>query len=264
MLSTQQPLEINLDKVVIGSSLAAVMCAFYNKFKIIYTDTLKPDIYDTVEDYGLGNSRLDAWNKHIFQLSIAGYIPFGEKVKHIRYVDNNTIKVVTKQEGVYTVRFKELYVFDTNNFMDLPPHLSKTSEEIRVLDWFKVESGDLKKVSTRFRKTKFINQIIIDHDKELPVCVVSFIKESKLEETQEHLVKIKTESKLSRIDNEINLEHVKRELYPLGKEVYEDFDNVIFSYVDEKLMYELRRKRAKIDYMKFVRIILGIANDRDE
>ena len=136
MFSTQQPLEINLDKIVIGSSLAAVMCAFYNKFKIIYTDTLKPDIYDTVEDYGLGNSRLDAWNKHIFQLSIAGYIPFGEKVKHIRYVDNNTIKVITKQEGVYTVRFKELYVFDTNNFMDLPPYLSKTSEEIRVLDWF--------------------------------------------------------------------------------------------------------------------------------
>ncbi len=254
---------ITLDRIVIGSSLEAVLCAFYNKLKLIYTRNLQPDVHDTIEDYGLGTSKHDAWNKHTFQLSLAGYTPFGDKIKHIRYVDKNTIKVITKEEGVYTVIFQELYVFDDHEFLDIPPHLSSDKDEVRILDWFKVVEGDISSHESIQNKNRFINQIIFYKDKK-EVCVVSYVKTEELDSKQEHLVRVKTESILSNPGNDIILDHRDRQIFDLGKNIYEDFDNVTFSYADHKIMYDLRRVRAKIDYMKYLRIKLGIANDRDE
>ena len=254
-----------LDKIVIGSSLEAIMCAFYNKFKILYSRLSRPDEYDIVEDYGLGKSRLETWNKHMFQLSLAGYVPFSDKIKHIRYVDKDIIKVITKEENVFTIKYNEIYVFDDYNFLDLPPSTSKTSEEVRILDWLKVTEGKIDpNTENIFNRNKFMNQIFFDKKSDTDICVISYCKQSKLDTVEEHIVKVKTESLLSTEENPISLDHVRREIFPLGKEVYEDFDNVIFSYTNEKLMYELRLEWRRIDYMKYLRIKLGISNDRDE
>mgnify|MGYP006268203695 CR=1 FL=1 len=264
MLKNTPPLEIDLGRIVIGSSLEAVLCAFYNKLKLIYTTRIAPDPYDTMEEYGLGTNKLDAWNKHVFQLSMASYVPFGDKVRHIRYVDENTIKVITKEENVYTVKYKKLYVFDDDNFLDLPPSLSKTSEELRVLDWFRVEGGDKSKIDNRFTGSKFLNQIIYNPDSDTEICAISYMKEKELDVYPEHLARIKSEKRLSTKINTVTLEHIRRDIFPLGKEVYEDFDNVIFFYIDARSIYRVRRKRAKIDYMKYLRKTLGIANDKEE
>lgn len=258
-----KPLEIELDKIVIGSSLEALLCAFYNKFKMVYTRTQRPDPYDIIEDYGLGTSRRDAWDKHMFQMTLAGYVPFGEKIRHIRYTDKNTIKVITHEDNVHTVKFNELYVFDDYNFMDIPASTKKTNDETRVVDTLKVMEGNLKELTSSFNKSKFLNQVIIEKDKKQIVCI-SYLKGKKLDETPESLVRIKTESFLSDKKNNITLEHIDRKIYPLGKEIYEDFDNVVFSYVPEELMYKIRKTWVKIDYKKYLRIKLGIANDRDE
>lgn len=258
------PLEMNFDKIVIGSSLEALLCAFYNKFKILYTRTLMPDEYDLVEDYGLGPNRKAAWEKHMFQLSLAGYTPFVDKIKHIRYVNRDTIKVITKEEGVYTIKYNELYIFDDYNFLDLPVNAKKSNKNIRILDWFRLEKGKVDQEEPIFNRTKLLNQIIIDKKEDSDICVVSYAKDNKLSEFEEHVCRIKTENMLSSDFNKIRLTHIKREIIPIDKELYDDFDNIIFSYTEEKYMYELRRIRAKIDYMKYLRIKLGIANDRDE
>ena len=264
MSKNTPPLEIDLGRVVVGSSLEAILCAFYNKLRLIYTRCIKPDEYDKMEEYGLGTSKLDAWNKHMFQLSIAGYVPFADKIKHIRYVDENTIKAITKEDSVYTIKYKKLYVFDDDNFLDLPPSLSKTSDELRVLDWFRVESGDLTKIDNKFRGAKFLNQILYNPKSDSDVCAISYIKESQLDEYPEHLARIKTEKYISRTTNTVTLQHIKRDIFPQGKEVYEDFDNVIFFYLDARSIYRVRKKRVRVDYKKHFRMKLGIANERDE
>lgn len=264
MRNNNKPLVLNLDKIVIGASLEALLCAFYNKIKLLYTRSLQPDEYDIIEDYGLGSNRHDIWSKHMYQLSIAGYVPFANKIKHIRYVDKNTIKVITHEESVITVKYNELYVFDDYNFLDLPPSIKKTNEEVRVIDWFKLVEGSLQGIENKFSRDKFMNEIHIDKKIDSDLCVISYIKDPEIVNYPESLCRIKTESLLSTKKNDIVLEHVKRELYPLGREVYEDFDNVIFSYAEEKVMYQVRRWWAKIDYMKYFRLKLGISNDRDE
>lgn len=258
------PLELNFDKIVIGSSLEAVLCAFYNKFKILYTRSLTPDEYDIIEDYGLGPKRKETWEKHMFQLSMAGHVPFTDKIKHIRYVDRDKIKVITNEEGVYTVKYNELYIFDDHNFLDLPVNAKKSNKNIRILDWFRIDKGKVDHEKPIFNRTKLLNQIIIDKKQDSDICVISYTKDNKLNEFEEHVCRVKTESMLSSPDNKINLTHLRRDIISIDKELYDDFENIIFSYTEEKYMYELRRIKAKIDYMKYLRIKLGIANDRDE
>lgn len=258
------PLEFKFDKIVIGASLEALLCAFYNKFKILYTRSLIPDEYDIVEDYGLGSKRKETWEKHMFQMSIAGHVPFSDKIKHIRYVDRDTIKVVTKEEGVYTVKYNELYIFDDYNLLDLPVNSKKSNKNIRILDWFRVVEGSIENNDSIFNRTKLFNQIVFNKKDDSDLCVISYLKDNKLNDFEEHICRVKTENMLSAEDNNISLLHIKREIIPIDKELYDDFDNVIFSYTEEKYMYELHYRRARIDYMKYLRIKLGIANDRDE
>lgn len=246
------------DKLVVGSNLEAILCAFYNKLTLVYTRNLIPDDSDIIENYGLGTSRLDIWKNHIYQLSVAGYIPFQNIIQHIVYIDKETLKVVTKEENIYYIKFKELYVFDDHNILDLPADLKRASEDIRLIDTFEVVCGETEDLESFENKTKFINQIII---KNKNIKVVSHIKKEEIHKYEPFLVKIKTENILSSDDNEIELNHVSRDVYDLEKNVYEDFDNVTFSYADEKLIYEIRKKHVKIDYMKYFRMKLGISDD---
>lgn len=272
------PLEISYDNLVIGCSLEAVMFAFYNKIKIIHTRPLIPDIADNIKDYGLGTNRKNIWQKHVLQLSLAGYVPFENKIKYIRYVDINTLKLITFEENTYIIKFNKLYVFDDYNFLDLPISISRTSDEIRVLDWFKLARGSVYGLESIQSKSKFINQIIFykniknKFNDVNDICVVSYFKKKELDKYPEHLVKIKTEAAIEQhsiankknINISISLEHIERQTIDLGKDIYEDFDNALFVYTDEKLMYDFHRTWVKIDYMKYLRMKLGIANDRDE
>lgn len=246
------------DKLVIGNNLEAVLCCFYNKLNLIYTRNSIPDESDIIQNYGLGSSRRDIWLNHTFQLSVAGYIPFQDKVLHIVYLDKETLKIVTKEENIYYIKFKELYVFDDFNILNLPVDLKRASENVRMIDTFKSTEGNVEELESIESKTKFMNHIILKNNM---VKVISYVKKEDIDKYEAFLVKIKVENILSSVDNEIELEHSNREIYDLEKNVYEDFDNVTFSYADDKLMYEIRKKHVKIDYMKYFRMKLGISND---
>lgn len=244
---------LNYDKIVIGSSLEALLFAFYNKLKIIYTRNLQPNSIEIIEDFGLGNNKKNIWDKHAFQLLLAGYIPFENKVKHIRYISKNEILIITKEDKTYNVSFNNLYVFDDYNFLDLPISSESTSSEYRIVDRFKYKSKKIDRENIQ-RQEKFINQIIFEDKKE--ILVVSFIKKIDLDKTPEHLIKIKTENILNEL--KLNLDHDNRQIYDLGQNVYEDFDNVCFVYTDAKLMFDFHKRWVKIDYMKYLRLKMGL------
>jgi len=279
----KMPLELKYDKIVIGSSLEAVLYAFYNRIKLIYTRILQPDENATIEDYGHGTKKYDIWNKYAFQLTLAGYVPFGDKVDHIRYVDENTIKITTREEGVYKVTFNKLYLFDDHNLQDIPGHCGTTSDEVRVLDWFHMHKGVKNKFDGYQQDTRLMNNVVFYkkpksyNGLKKHICVISQIKRDELEKYKEHYIKIKTEtllpSLLSNKSNdgdeeiikipEIEIEHIDREVFELGQNIYEDFDNVVFVYTTPKILFDANFRRVKIDYMKYLRLRLGIADAKD-
>lgn len=265
-------LQINLGNVVIGSSLEALLYAYYNKYKVIFTKRQVPDQFDEYVDFGLGPTADSVWNKYMFLLTLAGYVPFSDTVKHIQYVDLNTLKIVTHEESVVYIKYDNLYVFDDKQFLDLPVSLKTTSDRVRIVDWFRVETGAIHEHNFVQNKTNFMNQVIFFRNKinkslkRKDVCVVSYCKKDKIEEYPEHLVKIKTEQLMCDLGIEtatkhkvsISIDHRIREIKEFGKNVYEDFDNVKFIYDDARFIYQTNQRRRKIDYMKYVSMKLGI------
>ncbi len=266
------PLEIKYDKIVIGSSLEAFLFAFYGKHKILYTRQQIPDHLEKIEEYGLGTSKLDAWNKIAIQLSMGGYVPFENKIKHIRYVDANTLKVITHEETVCTIIFNKLYVFDDLNFLDLPPSLKTTSDKVKILDWFYAERGYLHDHDYIENKSDFMNQVVFfkngrhKDSGHKDICVVSRCVQQDIDKYPEHLVRIKTENLMRKLGIEtatkwktyIKIIHMKRDIISYGQNIYENFDNVEFIYDDAKFIYQINQRRVKIDYMKYLRLKLGL------
>lgn len=252
--------EIYFDKLVIGSSLEALLFSFYGKHKTIFARSLMPSFLEEIEDFGLGTSKYNIWNKIAFQLSLAGYFPFGNKIKHIVYQENNTVKVVSNEEKIYYIKYKQLYIFDDYNIYDLPPSLSTTSDEIRISDWFYVDKGDVQNYDLLKNDSKFINEVIFFKNpqkrrvKRKDICVISYCKKSELEKYPEYLVKIKLEGSL----DGIKLNHIHRDIYEYGQNIYENFDGVQFVYDDAKFIFDINQRRHKIDYMKYLRLKLGI------
>lgn len=264
------PLEITMDNVVVGSSLEALLFAFYGKYKVLYTRLSRPDTLEKLEEFGLGISKQQAWDKHIFQLELSGYIPFNDKISHIKYIDSETLKIITNEEGIYYVKYKKIFIFDDHQIDNLPPHTSSTSNKIKLIDWFHVERGDHHKYDYIKNNSDFMNEVIFfksskrKSSQRKDVCVVSYCDKETIQKYPEHLLKIKTESYMKELGivktnkSSIKLNHIKRDIIEYGQNVYENFDNCEFVYDDCKTIYELNQGRHKIDYMKYLRLKMGI------
>lgn len=243
----------NNTNIVIGSSLEAVLFSYYNKYKLLYTKNMQPLFIEEIEDFGLGTDKKIIWDKHIFLLSLAGYVPFENKIKHLRYIDKNNLVVITNKDHVYNINYNKLYIFDDADFLDLPLSISSTSSLCRIIDFF---SYNGKKIETEniLRKDDFLNQIVFEDKRK--ILTVSYCTKDKLDNFPEHLMKIKLDGILS--DKKIKIDHYKREIFDLGRNIYNNFDNVEFIYDDAKTIFTFHKRWVKIDYLKYLKLKLSL------
>lgn len=271
--SKKQPLSLSYDNLIVGSSLEAVLFAHETQTPLINTRLERPYYFEAIDDFGLGTNKLEIWNKYSFILSLSNLMPFSNKIKHIRYVDANSITAVTIEEKSLKIKFNRLFVFDDHKFYDLPPETGVTTNENLVVDWLKVLSGKHHEHDIICRDNKFINKIIFypgakpRPDKQAKDCLsLSYLTDSQLynDKYAEYVVKIKTE-KLMAENNirqngniKIAVEHLRRDVIKLGRNTYEDFDNVIFMYAEPKSTWEFGNKRSKINYQRYLKSKLNL------
>jgi hypothetical protein len=55
---------------------------------------------------------IDKWNEIMFFLSLTNLCPFSDNVQAIRIIDDNNLKVITKQNFTCNIHFKELIISD--------------------------------------------------------------------------------------------------------------------------------------------------------
>ncbi len=244
---------IHYDSVVVGASLEAVLYCYFNKLKLIYTRNLQPDYTEKIKDFGLGIVKKDIWDKYFFLLSLSGFNPFENKIKHIRYEIDNKISIVSKEDNLYKVSYNNLYIFDDYNFFDLPLSKFSTSSKYRIVDTFryKIKQLDIENLE---REEDVLKQIFFEEKKK--IIVVSYIEKNNIENIPEHLIKIKTQSHIG-IKN-LELDHLERKIIDLGQNVYEDFEKIKFLYLDAELIYSFFKKKSKIDYLKYLNIKLDL------
>lgn len=165
---------MRLDEVVVGRGLNALVYAYCKDAVLIRTPEMGPPPFDFFEPtldlslllfprttYALktnvgirtvGIPKLDLWDRLSYMMSIAGQLPFSDKVKSIRIdSEQKTISVAAGNTST-ALEYSNLRVFDTSQLYGLESHTLNEFEKeqsanflppkiFRILDWFNVRSG---------------------------------------------------------------------------------------------------------------------------
>ena len=148
------------DKIVIGSSVAALLYSYFNNLPVIFTDIEKPKFFErfgldtNFDELGFNTKTTSiftgsgsclvgvpkdyVWGRLIYLLSFAGLMPLSDKAVSIRLEDQNTLKVSTEYSRFVRFKFNELVVFSDENLQGIK---SEDNRLYKVLDWMNVRSG---------------------------------------------------------------------------------------------------------------------------
>ena len=148
------------DKIVIGSSVSALLYSYFNNLPIIFTDIKKPRFFErfgldtNFDEVGfntkttsiftghgsclVGVPKNYIWGRLIYLLSYAGLMPISDKAISIRLEDQNTLKVSTEYSRFVRFKFNELCIFADDNLHGIQ---SEDDCLYEVVDWMNVRSG---------------------------------------------------------------------------------------------------------------------------
>jgi hypothetical protein len=247
-MNNKQPLVLSCDDIVIGSSLEAVFFAHNLKCKLLFTRNLCPFEFEVFpSEYNFNCTPYEFWSQHMFELSMAGYIPISNAVT-IYLVDKNRLKVVTETENIVYIDFKHMYVFDDNELYDIPIETDTVDKHVTIYDFFYYKRFN------KLRDTKSTEDTHFYVHKMKKYCIVKTIaNESEIPE--EYTVRLRTLSKFKeeKPDKKKIFEHIKRYIVYHRRNVRQDTENITFCYPDFYTLYRFSKKRQKIDYMRYLR-----------
>ena len=157
------------DRVVVGSTLPALLYAYCNNLTIVFAkqgapnhfefigpdfDLSKFHIYNDVMTLDMlegkqrqfGIPQLDLWKHLMCFLSLGGNVPMADKTVSLRLEDDNTLKAITDGSRFGRFKFNELIVFD-ENIEGLPSApIEQAKDQYKVIDWMDIKSGKNQKI----------------------------------------------------------------------------------------------------------------------
>jgi hypothetical protein len=242
----QRTLELQYDQLVIGSDLSALSYCYINKCPTIFLTVDRPYEYN---EKGIWEEDIALWNDMAYMLSNDKYIPFSDKIISIRLENEKQLKIITKFGLSATVNFKKLIISNDKNIEGLPPPISKTNYDNWVIDWFDVNVGVLHdlwfiddKENDFVKKIYFyISQRFYKNVTKKDLLSVSKITDQNLnsDDYNHNIARIKTikmmidagiKGRWDKINENYvkpRLTSVKRDIYPLGKNIYNNLPNNI-------------------------------------
>lgn len=260
--SKGEPLKLSYRHLVVGSSLEALLFAYYNRYHIVWTQNLCPLPFELLkEDFGLGVRAYDIWSHHAFLMGLAGLIPFGDNIGTARLLDDGTLRLVSREDYIYTISAEHLHVFDDSDLRDIGTPEKCLVDAYRVIDWFRpvfMETWRLADYYRRkdplFRETYLYEGV----NKSKNVCSFSYCTQSQINSDKfpVYLASVKMESYLKRltgIDNQrARSRHTDRQVLNLSKNLYRDRDNIKFYNISPRMVYEVSRSQ-KLDYATYLK-----------
>ena len=203
--------------VVIGSDLNAVDFACKNRFHLLRNRNPHYHSYDDAEE---------EWAGKIYGLYTKGLVPFSDKILRMRVSEaDKTVKVYSHQ-GVYSVNFSNIYLFDDENVEGAS--LDREVVNYKVVDWFDCKGVLMRQQELRgddnfIKKIGFYLSRRIDGNKKYAdIFCESWLTQQQLDsfDHSETMARFKAEQTLRShgIDN-FSLNFWKREKYPVYEEV---------------------------------------------
>lgn len=151
--------EYEVDELVIGANLSAILYAYKNQSPVLFSFPSPPHLFERfAEDVDLstfgiqkeskvfkypnketteGNPKLELWNKVIFDLGICGLVPLSSGVESMRLGEDNVLQVFTRTRS-FTYRYNTLRVFELDQMSGLN---TVQSGKNKILDWVNIRAA---------------------------------------------------------------------------------------------------------------------------
>jgi len=199
---------IKHDKIVVGSSLKAVMFAFINELPIFFSVPQKPFFFnklpvdldlsflsihnEKIKLNGIGAEKEvglpqeDLWNKLMFILSYVGKSPLADFCDSMRY-NGETLVFSNFFSKIAEVSFNTCYYFGDNNCYRLIDQKEIDKGNYLCYDWIAFNSGGKHEIDFIHTEDDFVKDIwfhpserIDGRTKVKDACVVSCLTDSQL------------------------------------------------------------------------------------
>tara|TARA_R110000823_G_scaffold178546_1_gene311015 strand:- start:902 stop:1810 length:909 start_codon:yes stop_codon:yes gene_type:complete len=168
------------DKIVVGSSLRAMLYAYYNGLPMVFTKISQPTLIDYFEpeiclagigmenkmerivstngELSRGIQKLEAWKRLSLLLSLSGLMPLSDKAESIR-IEGNSLRIVLGRARMAVFEFNKLILFDDDNLSNIYPKEEK-NPIFKVLDWVDVKSGMSHSFDAIHTEDDFVKEIV--------------------------------------------------------------------------------------------------------
>jgi len=235
------------ENLVIGATLDSLFFAMRNGYALIYSKPELPPFYEA--------SKVANWHETYFFLSLAGLIPFAEKVISIRLQsDEQGVSLLTSSKR-HEVTCQNLFVFD-DTLLGLPMPSMSTSTKALVHDYMDVRGilppsvEDFGTGQSFVESVKFYKSSRADRPDLRDVCAVSVLESEELntEEYSELYARFRVEELLSERTNALpKIESSYRTITPLGRHVHQDTDRITFVHDPQ-----IKPKSSTHSYLNFL------------
>ena len=203
----------DVDNVVVGNGLNAVLFAYLNNYTLINNGHRIPFRFDFLaltdvlshlvvpqeeiilqgkeEKISFGTPKEDIYKHLLFVLSLAGLNPLSDKVVSIRLDDDNTLRVVTERSQI-GFKYEKLFIFDDTNVHGLPDKLENINEGLyKILDWIIMKSCTTHPYEYFETSDDFVNEVFFYpserfdgyHPTKKDAVVVSYLTEGQLHDS---------------------------------------------------------------------------------
>lgn len=247
----ERTLDLHYDTIVIGADLSALSFSYAQKIPFIYIRRLKPYKYGFDFSY---EEKLKIYEHMFYMLAISGLCPLSDKIQSIRLDEEDIIKVTTKTNCLIKIKYKKLIISDDYKVEGLPPVKDKTCYDNCVIDYFGIADtypmtfmGD---TDTNCPKTIYYQGTYVSGTKQYKNLITNSLL------TDEELSKIEYSESYMRLrlyriyQNMQTLQHFRREIYPLGKNLYDLPENInILTDSYEKIC---KNKHIENNYLSFI------------
>ncbi len=251
----ERTVDLEYDEIVVGADLSALLYCYRRKVPNIFTRHIRPYEHQLDGNY---KKDLEEYNKLFFILSFNGMSPFSDMVQTIRLEDENTLKVATKENGLVNIKFNKLVISDDYKLEGLPQPYSKSTYDNCVVDLIGIDERQVLPDVT-IRDERVVNKILFNKSvvrrlRKRFIRVISIISDEELKspEFSEVYIKLRIERILADILKETR--HFKREIFPIGKNLYELPDNI---RVLSESLEEIRKvELEENEYINFLESVL--------
>ena len=195
---------MNFSRIVIGSSVEALLYAFKTDshilmlnheipFEFDYSeenqtfDFLKISDTDQLSTNGdtirVGAQKQKIWQKLLFVLHLSGKVLFGNQSRSAT-IDSNSLSVGCEGAKRRDLFFDKLTVFDDHNVYGLPPAINQIKKKNVVYDWFNVNSCEQHEYDFLQFDTDFVKNVFFYKTKRSKSQIKDFVTVSYLEDEE--------------------------------------------------------------------------------